>query len=539
VRRYLALLRYHRTSQLARRALSVARQKSPRVSARHYAVPGNPVPRPRTSSNFSALLSRKIAFRDAKLARQNANAVLEGRFRFLNDERTLPDPINWRREEGVRCQVSGVRIQRTEIRGQRSERIENRKSKIENRHQLWRFQLHSQDYLLDLIAASARNARKGDRTLLPERPFGCFAQKGPVPFSGDPFSQRAWAIVEQWIEGNSEHDRRVWNDAWHPYCISRRLPIWILLYTAAPRSDPGAERTFRSIYQQAVCLERHLERDLGGNHLLENLKALLVAGVFFEGPDAERWLSKGSRLIQREISEQVLTSGEHFERSPMYHCHVLELLMDVADVVQEHLPELARACRDATDRMSEFLAQIVHPDGEIPLLGDSCFGEATSASVLILEVQQPHTQREEARVGRISKVVSDLFGVPSYSEVGGQRVALTGRFAMQTTSCCSMQGRLARITCPPMLMPTCWESKRRSAVGVCLSTVVFSTTKTTRCVDTADPQRRTTSFRLMGQISVTCGPNSGWAIGDIRPDSLAASRKGFLGHRAVTMPIAA
>jgi decaprenylphospho-beta-D-erythro-pentofuranosid-2-ulose 2-reductase len=27
-------------------------------------------------------------------------------------------------------------------------------------------------------------AGKGDRTLLPERPFGCFAQKGPVPFSG-------------------------------------------------------------------------------------------------------------------------------------------------------------------------------------------------------------------------------------------------------------------------------------------------------------------------------------------------------------------
>lgn len=38
----------------------------------------------------------------------------------------------------------------------------------------------------------------------------------------------------------------------------------------------------------ANFLADHLERDLGGNHLLENLRGLALTGAFLDGPDSNR-----------------------------------------------------------------------------------------------------------------------------------------------------------------------------------------------------------------------------------------------------------
>lgn len=398
--RWVNLLRYHRTSQFARRALSVAQRKTPQILSRRGGQLRGSVPTIRTRTNFGAILERKIALRDIGSALQNANALLEGRFSFLNHECSFPDPIDWR-GEGARCEVRGAREVDNSTLGL-SPSIENQKSTTAN--QFWRFQLHYHEYLLDLIAAGVASEKEKGPFCRKTAPSASHNRVSP------PFSDRAWDIVDQWIVGNTLGDPQLLADAWHPYCISRRLPVWILLWTTAPRSDTAAERTLSSAYQQASFLERHLERDLGGNHLLENLKALLMAGAFFKGVEAERWLRKAGRLMTREVRQQILPSGEHFERSPMYHCHVLGLLMDVGNAIQEELPELAATCHDATGRMLEFLERIVHPDGEIPLLGDSCFGETALASKLLYHARRHRVSREVAAVGLFSKGVMDGFG---------------------------------------------------------------------------------------------------------------------------------
>ena len=39
-------------------------------------------------------------------------------------------------------------------------------------------------------------------------------------------------------------------------------------------------------------------------------------------------LRKGKKLLLRELKEQVLNDGMHYERSPMYHLIILERLLD-------------------------------------------------------------------------------------------------------------------------------------------------------------------------------------------------------------------
>jgi hypothetical protein len=56
-----------------------------------------------------------------------------------------------------------------------------------------------------------------------------------------------------------------------------------------------------SLHQQALWLERNLEKHLLANHYFKNGKALLFAGLFFTGADADRLLRKGTLIMGDEI----------------------------------------------------------------------------------------------------------------------------------------------------------------------------------------------------------------------------------------------
>ena len=93
----------------------------------------------------------------------------------------------------------------------------------------------------------------------------------------------------------------------------------------------------------AGFLRRHLEYDVGGNHLIKDLKALAGLAVFFAD---ERLLRLALRRLTRQLARQVLADGGHYERAPAYHCQVLADLIDVADL----LPAAGRAPAGETDR---------------------------------------------------------------------------------------------------------------------------------------------------------------------------------------------
>ncbi|HJQ78864.1 MAG TPA: alginate lyase family protein, partial [Lacipirellulaceae bacterium] len=229
--------------------------------------------------------------------------------------------------------------------------------------QLWRFHLHYQEYLLDLASNGGWKSEVAWRTI--------------------------WKIVHDWIEQNPLAKAEPDGDAWHPYCVSRRLAVWLQLAAAGLTEGADVDRVLSSCAEQAEFLSRQLELDLGGNHLLENAHALALAGAALTVESSGRgtspngaWLRKADKVLRRELPRQLLAHGEHFERSPMYHCQVLGNLLQIAIVAREAAPESSRFCRREVERMWTFLAAILHPDGEIPLFGDSCFGESYSVAEL-------------------------------------------------------------------------------------------------------------------------------------------------------------
>jgi len=168
---------------------------------------------------------------------------------------------------------------------------------------------------------------------------------------------------------------------WDAYPTSLRIVNWV---RAALGVLGATEAMVHSLAQQARWLRSSLEHHLLGNHLLANAKALVFAGVFFEGPEADAWRAEGLRLLARELEEQVLADGGHFERSPMYHSVILEDLLDLIALSQcapGLLPE-ARSWITLADRMRRWLRVMVHPDGQIALFNDAAFDQAPSPAAL-------------------------------------------------------------------------------------------------------------------------------------------------------------
>ena len=141
----------------------------------------------------------------------------------------------------------------------------------------------------------------------------------------------AVGIALDWCEQNSTGSE----PGWEPYPLSLRVVNWLkFLARNAARMEalgeaPALARLLASLRAQVLALERRLEKDLLGNHLLKNIKALIFAGALLEVPESRRWWAKGWKLLRREIGEQILADGGHSERSPMYHALVLEDLLDI------------------------------------------------------------------------------------------------------------------------------------------------------------------------------------------------------------------
>lgn len=190
--------------------------------------------------------------------------------------------------------------------------------------------------------------------------------------------KRVWDWLADWIELYTSPRGSLLRDAWHPYVVSRRIPAWVWLLSTNPPSETLQEKVLRLLMAQARWLRANLEYDLGGNHLLQNLRALAIAGAFFRGSEPDEWLRTVYKLLPGELDEQILPHGEHFERSPAYHVDMLVALADITEALRSVDPQRAEWLEPIVERMLGFLGAVIHPDGSIPLFGDSTFDLAPS-----------------------------------------------------------------------------------------------------------------------------------------------------------------
>lgn len=273
---------------------------------------------------------------DAGAGARRAREVLHGEFCFLNHAEELPR-IDWgRRYVG----------------------------------HLWSYNLHYFDYAVELAWAwrTTGDGRFRDR----------FAE-----------------LAEGWVAGNPAGR----GDGWEPYAVSLRVVNWVyaLLLFGDALDATTRDRIGTSVAQQAEFLSRRLEKHILGNHLQKNLKALVVAGLFCDGPSAGRWRRVGEGLLWREIFEQVLPDGGHYERSPMYHAIALADFLEVLSLLDAAGRPVPEETRQRVRAMVDAFGILSRPDGTLHLFNDAAEGiapgrawlDALAASVLGAGVPTP------------------------------------------------------------------------------------------------------------------------------------------------------
>ncbi len=189
-------------------------------------------------------------------------------------------------------------------------------------------------------------------------------------------------LIANWILGNPPG----LGVGWEPYPTSLRIVNWIKWSLS---SNELSEAALHSLAVQIRWLSTRLEVHLLGNHLFANAKALVFGGLFFEGKEADRWLNKGLRILNREIEEQILPDGGHFELSTMYHALALEDILDLINITKcfserfnSEQSKQVSSWNGVAEKMHFWLDSMCHPDGEISFFNDSAFDVAPDKSEL-------------------------------------------------------------------------------------------------------------------------------------------------------------
>jgi len=319
---------------------------------------------------------------DVALADDQAivNRLSQGIFRHLHEERTLGRPPDW---------LLGPR----------------------DHGRLWTVTLHYHPWAWELAAIVAANSP-------------CAAQAGGL------YKE----YVADWIDCCDLSHSGARQLAWNSYAIATRLGWWarsaVRLGSAWWSANPQFRQRFlSSFWSQADHLANNIEWDLRGNHLVRDAVGLAWAGRFWDGPDARRWLEQATALALGQATEQVLADGGHFERSPMYHKHV----MDDFDLLSRLIDDAAvrERLQAVVARMNEFAKWMRHPDGGLALFNDAALDDEPSLL---------HSDRTNGPI----EVAADVTLPTRVSRSGTVRVGLSF----------STSGRSVRIINPATATPT-------------------------------------------------------------------------------------
>jgi uncharacterized heparinase superfamily protein len=184
------------------------------------------------------------------------------------------------------------------------------------------------------------------------------------------------SLIQRWVDENPPG----FGNGWEAYPSSLRIVNWIKWSLSGNSFE---QEWLDSLAVQVRYLSNNLETHLLGNHLFSNAKALVFAGLFFKGKEADNWYQTGLNVVEKELPEQVLADGGNFELSPMYHAIFLEDLLDLVNLHQSYNKRLTTDIQSTILSMFDWLRAMCHPDGDISFFNDSAIGIAPSLRELL------------------------------------------------------------------------------------------------------------------------------------------------------------
>jgi len=166
-----------------------------------------------------------------------------------------------------------------------------------------------------------------------------------------------------------------------PYSISVRGINWIKFISKHGITRKTVDRYLFCQYRILMDTAAH---DRMGHHLLENAFSMLFGAYYFKGFEL---FAEAKIILTRELYEQILPDGGHFQLSPMYHQLMLLGILDSYNVMKNNAvfedETLIELLKVSAERMLGWLEKITYSNGRIPCLNDSVYDVAPSTSELI------------------------------------------------------------------------------------------------------------------------------------------------------------
>ena len=169
-------------------------------------------------------------------------------------------------------------------------------------------------------------------------------------------------MLSQFYETSAEKNPNIL----HPYPTSLRI---INIAKFVSKWNVKEDWLYNDLVSDLKFLSRRLEYHLLANHLLENAFALYIGGII---TNQHYFTRKGKKLLFRELKEQILNDGMHYERSPMYHLIILERLLDALNFAKAAGDDLESILKSYALRMTGF-AMIWEDLDRIPMMQDSAY----------------------------------------------------------------------------------------------------------------------------------------------------------------------
>lgn len=138
----------------------------------------------------------------------------------------------------------------------------------------------------------------------------------------------------------------------------------------------------KALKQQINYLECNLEYHLLANHLLENIYALFIASYTL---DNDKLFRKANKMLEKQLNEQILPDGGHYECTPMYHSIILSKLFICIDVARmnKKFPANLKLMESKAALMLGWIINYSFDDYSWALINDSALKIAPSTKALI------------------------------------------------------------------------------------------------------------------------------------------------------------
>ena len=182
-------------------------------------------------------------------------------------------------------------------------------------------------------------------------------------------------LIRDWVTGSLPYPACDTTDGcWRGLETAHRVRQWAIVFYAL-QQDPHLHDATRLLMLASLPEHAHYLRHFhkpGGNWITMELSALgLIAAAWPEFPDAPAWQAYCAEALLRSMPEQIYPDGVQKELTSHYHYVALHYFEQYADLCRDAGLPLSPDYCDWLEKMWNYLAYSLRPDGCAPQNNDS------------------------------------------------------------------------------------------------------------------------------------------------------------------------